>query len=116
MPNVELLNVDCMTFMAELPDKAFELAICDPPYQFGGHAYKMNNKKIDFHNLSEWSMERDGQVIVCENDKSNWMPFIPLGNQNTHTGTQKEVFWTNEPTSYGIKQQSLFSNNGVKEK
>src|SRR3990167_422071 len=32
---VELLNVDCMTFMATLPDKAFDLAICDPPYGIG---------------------------------------------------------------------------------
>ena len=29
---VELLNMDCMTYMATLPDKAFDLAIVDPPY------------------------------------------------------------------------------------
>ena len=28
----KLYNVDCMAFMATLPDKAFELCICDPPY------------------------------------------------------------------------------------
>jgi len=28
----ELWNVDCMLYMATLPDKAFSLAICDPPY------------------------------------------------------------------------------------
>jgi len=27
-----LLNCDCMTYMATLPDKAFDLAIVDPPY------------------------------------------------------------------------------------
>ena len=27
-----LLHVDCMEFMAGLPDKAFDLAIVDPPY------------------------------------------------------------------------------------
>lgn len=36
MPNIELLNVDCMEYMAGLPDKAFDLAIVDPPY--GMHA------------------------------------------------------------------------------
>jgi site-specific DNA-methyltransferase (adenine-specific) len=29
---VELLNIDCMDYMATLPDKAFDLAIVDPPY------------------------------------------------------------------------------------
>lgn len=29
---IELLNTDCMDYMAALPDKAFDLAIVDPPY------------------------------------------------------------------------------------
>jgi site-specific DNA-methyltransferase (adenine-specific) len=29
---ITLLNMDCMTYMATLPDKAFDLAIVDPPY------------------------------------------------------------------------------------
>lgn len=29
---IELLNMDCMEYMAGLPDKAFDLAIVDPPY------------------------------------------------------------------------------------
>lgn len=29
---IELLNVDCMEYMATLPDKAFDLCIVDPPY------------------------------------------------------------------------------------
>ena len=32
---IELLNVDCMEYMATLPDKAFDLCICDPPYLTG---------------------------------------------------------------------------------
>jgi site-specific DNA-methyltransferase (adenine-specific) len=30
--SVELLHMDCMEYMCGLPDKAFELAIVDPPY------------------------------------------------------------------------------------
>jgi site-specific DNA-methyltransferase (adenine-specific) len=30
---VELLNCDCMEYMATLPDKAFDLAVVDPPYE-----------------------------------------------------------------------------------
>src|SRR5690554_1605004 len=29
---IEMLNCDCMEYMATLPDKAFDLAIVDPPY------------------------------------------------------------------------------------
>jgi len=32
MPDIELLHIDCMSYMATLPDKSFELAIVDPPY------------------------------------------------------------------------------------
>jgi len=33
--SIELLNMDCMEYMAGLPDKAFDLAIVDPPYGIG---------------------------------------------------------------------------------
>ena len=33
--NIELLNCDCMEYMRTLPDNAFDLAICDPPYGGG---------------------------------------------------------------------------------
>ncbi len=39
-PSIQLLNIDCMEYMATLPDKAFELAIVDPPYGIG-----VSNKK-----------------------------------------------------------------------
>ncbi len=32
---IELLHMDCMQYMADLPDNAFDLAICDPPYGIG---------------------------------------------------------------------------------
>ena len=32
---IELLNIDCMEYMKTLPDKAFDLAIVDPPYGLG---------------------------------------------------------------------------------
>lgn len=31
-PRIELLNMDCMDFMATCKDKQFDLSICDPPY------------------------------------------------------------------------------------
>ena len=34
---MEILNMDCMDYMRELPDNAFDLAIVDPPYGRGEH-------------------------------------------------------------------------------
>lgn len=42
---VELLNIDCMEYMAGLPDKAFDLAIVDPPYGIGASDYKRGGTK-----------------------------------------------------------------------
>jgi len=41
-----LHNMDCMEYMATMPDKAFDLAIIDPPYGIGedGGAHKHNAK------------------------------------------------------------------------
>ena len=35
MPEIKIIHGDCVEYMATLPDKAFELAIVDPPYGIG---------------------------------------------------------------------------------
>jgi len=82
----------------------------DPPYQFGGqHQYKFGNKQIDFSKLANWCMNRNGQVIVCENTKADWLPFLPVVKIDgaNHTGTT-EAIWSNQRTNYDAVQKSLF--------
>jgi site-specific DNA-adenine methylase len=59
----------------------------DPPYQFGGEWYK--HKNIDYTELHNYVMNRNGQIIVCENTKANWIDLTPLvkiqGSKNTNT-------------------------------
>jgi len=43
---IQLLNIDCMEYMAGLPDKAFDLAIVDPPYGIGVN-HNMGRRKGD---------------------------------------------------------------------
>lgn len=68
----------------------------DAPYQFGGIKYKHN--QINYAHLRGFVECREGQVIVCENDKANWLNFEPLcqiqGSQNSNP---KERIWTNTP-------------------
>ena len=43
-------NIDCMEYMATLPDKAFDLAIVDPPYGIGISSNPVRQK----HNKKKW--------------------------------------------------------------
>lgn len=53
---IEILNVDCMTYMATLPDAAFDLAIVDPPYGRGEDGGT---------NRSHWVRQKNGDVLQC---------------------------------------------------
>ena len=69
----------------------------DPPYQFGGEYYhsKVNNRHIDYSRLSDWCRERNGQTIVCENSKADWMNFTFLSDLSGSKNKTKEVIWYN---------------------
>ena len=56
---IELLNIDCMEYMATLPDNAFDLAIVDPPYGIGVNSMNMGSRK------------------TVKPDKRNWDDFVP---------------------------------------
>lgn len=80
----------------------------DPPYQFGGHEYKESNKKIDFNNLSNWCKERNGQSIVCENTKADWLLFKPMVDMQGAMFKTTEAIWSNIPTSFDNIQTKMF--------
>jgi len=80
----------------------------DPPYQFGGDRYKESNKKINFIELGEWCKSRRGQVIVCENTKANWLPFLPMIDMRGTMYKTTEAIWSNHKTNYDYVQQRIF--------
>lgn len=80
----------------------------DPPYQYGGEHYVKNNTKIDFNSLGKWCKSRIGQVIVCENTKAEWLPFLPIMSMQGSVHKTTEAIWSNHPTNYDHVQQSLF--------
>ena len=59
---IEMLNCDCMEFLKNTPDKAFELAIVDPPYGIGAGSESFKNgtsktekpyyRKLDWDNYA----------------------------------------------------------------
>jgi len=47
--NATLYLADCMDIMRDMPDKAFDLAIVDPPYGDGGSGQWQDRKRFDRH-------------------------------------------------------------------
>ena len=53
-------------------------------------------KFIDYPSLGNWCMERKGQVIVCEQEGADWLPFEVLRETtNSQDKKYKEMIWTN---------------------
>ena len=64
----------------------------DPPYQTGGKYYV--HSKVDYGYLAEWSRSRMGEVIVCENTKADWLPFVPLAEMHGNRYRTTEAVFT----------------------
>lgn len=80
----------------------------DAPYQFGGNSYVESSRNIDFNHLGNWSKKRNGQVIVCENTKANWMDFKPMIKTHGSVFKTTEAIWSNLPTVFDNEQTTLF--------
>lgn len=50
---IEILNIDCMGYMRGLPDKAFDLAIVDPPYGHGNNLIRKGNTRSNMCSASK---------------------------------------------------------------
>ena len=105
-----IINGSCFDFPNE--DATWFI---DPPYQFGGHKYKFGNKNLDYKMLAEWCKSRNGQSIVCENTKADWLPFNFLTSRsdnlsNAHKNKTVECIWSNHKTNYDNVQTDLFAN------
>ena len=66
-----IINCDCMEYMATLPDKAFDLAIVDPPYGIGmskgGNASVIPNKSVNpIFDKKYWDDDRPKQEYFDE--------------------------------------------------
>ncbi len=72
----------------------------DPPYQDKGKFYRMGSSEIDFPKLGQWCRQLNGQVIVCENEGADWLPFRPFRTVKATTKRggkavqSVEVIWT----------------------
>lgn len=69
----------------------------DPPYQSDAKGSRYTHNSIDYDRLARWCRERRGQVIVCDREGANWLPFQPLAHatrQGQRNQKLKEAIWT----------------------
>lgn len=69
----------------------------DPPYQASGDEYTHGSSKLDYTELAEWCMSRKGQIIVCEQEGADWLPFRKFRKIKGIYKKSTEVVWTNTP-------------------
>jgi hypothetical protein len=65
----------------------------DPPYIIGGKYYKYGSKDINYNDLGKWCESRNGQIIVCEAQGANWLPFQFLTDSRGNRYQHKEVVY-----------------------
>lgn len=73
----------------------------DPPYNNkAGSYYKHSN--VDYRHLADWCKTRHGDVVACENDGADWLPFQPFFSAKANhvngrsKNISKEVIWTSK--------------------
>jgi 16S rRNA G966 N2-methylase RsmD len=76
------------------PHPAKANASSTPNPQGMGYARGCSADDLDFQALGQWAQSRPGQVIVCEQDGADWLPFRPLVSGFDSGGRLKtEVMW-----------------------
>ena len=128
----EVFNIDCLEYMRTLPDKAFQLAIADPPYGIEtrgnaqdrfrrGHSLAMVN---DAKPSKEWFNElfrvSENQIIWGYNHLSDLLPscreFIFWYKHNpVVTFADGELAWTSFQKTAKCFDYPYFGTNGVDE-
>lgn len=63
----------------------------DPPYTDKGRYYRYS--EVDYLSLASWVKVQRGQIIVCEQDGADWLPFQPLATIKSSRGTSQEVVY-----------------------
>lgn len=89
--SIDLLHLDCMTYMATLPDKAFDLAIVDPPYGIGISSNPVRQQ----HDKKEWDSAIPNALYFSELKRVSKHQVIWGGNYFLdHLGaTQGFLIW-----------------------
>lgn len=97
MGEITLLNCDCMSYMTGLPDKAFDLAIVDPPYGIdAGNMNMGSRKKKQWKKNSDWDKFAPPPEYFAELYRVSENQIIWGGNYFQLPVTGGWIFWDKE--------------------
>ena len=106
MSKTKAYNIDCMEYMATLPDKAFELAIVDPPYGIGISSNPVRQK----HNKKKWDDEIPRKEYFDELFRVSSNQIVWGGNYfiNHLHNTQNFIIWDKkQPFNFSLAMCEL---------
>jgi len=104
--NIRLINGDCMTYMKDLPDNAFDLAIVDPPYGININSnmgLKKGQRKR--HVEKKWDLCIPPEEYFFELMRVSQNQII-WGGQYFPLGISKCVIWWEKKTPEGMSFSS----------
>jgi site-specific DNA-methyltransferase (adenine-specific) len=95
---INMLNCDCMEFMKSLPDKAFDLAIVDPPYGLGkrttdGGGTNTQIRFMDDIRRSNWDDSIPSAEYFSELRRVSYNQIIWGGNYFPLPPTRTVICW-----------------------
>lgn len=94
MAKIELLHADCMEYMRGLPDKAFDLAIVDPPYGLGSKVVNSGGRFKRYHNgKGNWDLSVPAEDYFSELERVSKNRIIWGGNYFGLPPTRCFVIW-----------------------
>ena len=89
---IELLNVDCMEYMRDQPDGAFDLAIVDPPY--GLERFKKGGSYLNrISPPGKWNNNKPDQSYFSELFRVSKVQIIWGGNNFTLPESEYFLIW-----------------------
>jgi site-specific DNA-methyltransferase (adenine-specific) len=101
---IELLNIDCMEYLATQPDKAFDLAIVDPPYGIG----ISSNPVRQAHEKKIWDNHIPSDHYFNELKRCSYNQIIWGGNYYDLPPTQNYIVWNKlQPHDFSLAMCEL---------
>lgn len=98
---VTIYQGDCMELMAGLDDKAFDLAVVDPPYGIGVTKMKMGGRKTVKPSSKNWDDSVPGPEYFAELFRASKNQIIWGGNYFDLPCSQYFAVWDKGETMYG---------------
>lgn len=94
----KIYHGDYQFIPSDLLDRKDVTYFIDPPYQYDRtNSYPYDYHYINYDELALWCQSLRGQVIVCEAEGADWLPFTFLKEQKGvhRKKNSTEVCWTN---------------------